>query len=140
MEPNYTPDTLSPVEIDHIAADHLQTISKWARIVAIIAIINIGITILATVLSPQMPGVGLAFVLPIMLLYGAVIVVLNIFLLRFANRTAASLNMQNQDEFNAGIGALRTYFMIIGVLVILGLAVVVIAMFGGLLGALVSMR
>ena len=49
---------------------------------------------------------------------------LYVFLLRFANRTSASLNTQNQEQFNAGIGYLATYFKILGIIIIIGLALV----------------
>lgn len=63
-------------------------------------------------------------------------VVLYIFLLRFANSTAAGVNTENQDEFNYGISNLKLYFKTIGILLIIGISLVALMIVFGILGAL----
>jgi hypothetical protein len=60
------------------------------------------------------------------LIYITVMTLLYVFLLRFANRTSASLNTQNQEQFNSGIGSLATYFKVLGIIIIVGLGLVAV--------------
>ena len=132
MEQNFLSDQISSVEIDHNSRDHLKTITTWSRIIAIVAFINVGISFLAIFTGPETSGLALAVFIPIMLIYAAVIIILNYFLLRFSNHTSASLDTQNQQQFNSGIKALRIYFMILGILLI----IVLVFMFFGFLAAM----
>lgn len=139
MEPNHPTDhLLSGVEIDHVSRDHLKSITTWAKIVAIVAIINVAVSIIALFIKPEATGAMLAVSLPIMLIYGAVIVLLNVFLLRFSNQTAASLETQNQQQFNNGISNLRVYWKFVGILLIVVMSFVVLGFMFGILGAMLG--
>lgn len=126
MEPSNIPDKISGLEIDFIARDHLKTITYWARIIAIVAFINVGINLVSTMLSPDVTGMGLGIVMVFMLVWSGIIIGMNVVLLRFANQTNGGLDMPNQSLFNQGIANLRTYFLIIGVLLIVGLSIFVL--------------
>ena len=125
MEQEQTPDKILNVEIDMISRDHLKTITVWARIMAVVGFINLGLTLIRLLVNPDSTGtMALVAMLFFVLIYLVVMALLYVFLLRFANRTSASLNTQNQEQFNAGIGYLATYFKILGIIIIIGLALV----------------
>jgi hypothetical protein len=125
MEQEQTSDKIFNVEIDMISRDHLKTITVWARIIALVGLINLGLTLIRLFANPAGTGaaalIGMLF---FVLIYLSVMTLLYFFLLRFANRTSASLNTQNQDQFNSGIGSLATYFKILGIIIIIVLSLV----------------
>ncbi len=127
MEQEQTPDKILDVEIDMISRDHLKTITIWARIMAVVGFINLGLTLIRLLVNPDsnntMALVGMLF---FVLIYLAIMTLLYVFLLRFANRTSASLNTQNQEQFNSGIGSLATYFKVLGIIIIVGLGLVAV--------------
>lgn len=125
MEQEQTPDKISTIEIDMISRDHLKTISVWARIIAVVGLINLGFMLIRLLANPDANNtLSLIAMLFFVLIYVTVMTLLYVFLLRFANRTAASLNTQNQDQFNSGIGYLALYFKVLGIMIIIGLALV----------------
>jgi len=125
MEQEQTSDKLFNLEIDMITRDHLKTITTWARIIAIVGLITVGLSLIRLFANPG--GVNAAMLVGTILaslIYLTVITLLYVFLLRFANRTSASLNTQNQEQFNSGIGSLATYFKILGIIIIIVLSLV----------------
>ena len=125
MEQEQTPDKIFNIEIDMISREHLKTITIWARIIAVVGLINLGFTLIR--LFANSAGNGAAAMIGMLffvLIYLAIMILLYFFLLRFANRTSASINTQNQDQFNSGIGSLATYFKILGIIIIIVLSVV----------------
>lgn len=100
---------------------HLKSASRWARIVAIMAMASAALTIVDIVLTlagiTASPGkeAGLA-----VQLFAAIIgVALAFFLLKFAQHVTTGVNDINQQELNIGLGHLRTYFKIFGILIII---------------------
>lgn len=125
MEQEQTPDKIFNIEIDMISRDHLKTISTWARIIAVVGFISLGLTLIRLLVNPDSNNTAaLIAMLFFVLIYLAVMTLLYVFLLRFANRTSASLNTQNQDQFNSGIGYLATYFKVLGIIIIIGISLV----------------
>jgi hypothetical protein len=124
MEQEQTPDKIFNVEIDMISRDHLKTITIWARIIAVVGLINLGFTLIRLFANSSGGAAALIGMLFFVLIYLGVMILLYFFLLRFANRTSASLNTQNQDQFNSGIGSLATYFKILGIIIIIVLSLV----------------
>lgn len=123
MEQEQTPDKISTIEIDMISRDHLKTISIWARIMAVVGLISLGLTLIRLLVNPDTNNAfSMVAMLFVVLIYITVMTLLYVFLLRFANRISASLNTQNQDQFNSGIGYLATYFKTLGIIIIIGLA------------------
>lgn len=127
MEQEQTPDKIFNVEIDMIARDHLKTITIWARIIAVVGLINLGLTLIRLLANPDGSGaMAMVAMLFFVLIYIVVMTLLYVFLLRFANRTSASLNTQSQEQFNSGIGNLATYFKVLGIIIIVGLGLVAV--------------
>lgn len=143
MDQTGTSDIFSDLHVDTESRSLLQATTKWARITAIIGIVSAVVTLLTTVFGLSAGGNQLmtAFMsgsLIVIIPMVIVIVILNIFLYRFSHSTATSLSTMDQNSFNQGISHLRTYFKILGIVIIvlIGFVLIVIIAFG--LGAAVG--
>jgi hypothetical protein len=91
----------------------------------VIAAILAGTTI-ASLVADYFPGMGSAIggvLIIVMILFVAVFGLLTFLLLRFAILTRRGLEMRNQSLFNEGLKALRFYFIIYGVIGIIGILI-----------------
>jgi hypothetical protein len=124
------------IQIDNNAKSFLLTAVKWAKVTAIIGFVSAGLSILTLVFGIQktggqfagfLAGTSMLVMIPVL----AVSIILNIFLLRFANSTAHGLESVSQGSFNQGIGQLRFYFKTLGILIIIiiSLAILFIIIF-----------
>ena len=119
------------IEMSHKLRDDFRTAALWARIIAIIgfcsSVCSFVINIKAGSYVSAIIGAGLA-------------VVLYIFLLKFGTQVKKGVESNNQQMFNEGLINLRTYFKIIGILVIIVIIIVILAMVFGILGAMIGLR
>lgn len=126
----YQRDTLSDLSIDNTARQYLLTAATWARIIAVIGFIGAAISLLQAVIggSEVARASSMAYTggVLVSMLFVAVVVVINIFLLKFANNTLKGLDDVNQLRFNEGVNNLRTYFKIVGILLIIVVSLVVL--------------
>ncbi|AXY78272.1 hypothetical protein D3H65_31630 [Paraflavitalea soli] len=127
-------DNLFNLSIEGAARELLQTAATWARIIAIVGFISGGLSLIGLIFgSPQANAAVAASSTLISLPFIALGVIINVFLFKFATNILGSLANMSQVQFNEGINNLRTYFKIIGILIIIGLSLVVlIVMFYGL--------
>lgn len=127
-------DNLFNISIEGAARDFLTTAATWARIVAIVGFISAGLSVLDAVVGKSGESGATIVGSTIGALIGAAIsVAINIFLYRFATNTLASVSNMSQVQFNEGINNLRTYFKILGIIMIIVLSLVaLIVMFYGL--------
>lgn len=127
---------LFSLSIEGSARELLQSAATWARIIAIVGFVSAGLTLLDTIIRGA--GVG-GFAMAGSVLFVSIIlvvqVVLNIFLYRFASNTLESLNNMSQVQFNAGVGNLKTYFKMVGILIIIGIAICIIVVLAAIAGA-----
>jgi hypothetical protein len=104
MEYNNPLEKTYELEIDTQAREHLKPITTWARIIALIGFINVGLSVLRFFMQGPNSGPGIFAGLFGTFISGAIMVVLLYFsCCGFANSTAAGVNTENQDEFNYGI-------------------------------------
>lgn len=149
MENTNQIDNIFDVHLDADARASLKKAAFYAKIVAILGFVGIVIGILSFFLTNRantmamggMGGFGAlgAFALVAMLIVYAILGAIYFFLLRFANNTPASLDSMNQTGFNQGINALRTYFKIIGIIVIIVLALFALALVFGIIGSMMKL-
>ena len=130
MESGNQPPILNDLLVTHSIGDHIHDTTKWTRFLAIVIIICLslflllviaaGSTIVST-MNTAYPGLSdmgnLVWVIVIVffLVFGA----LAFFLLRFSIYARRGLEMRNQNMFNEGLKALKIYFIIYGVFLIL---------------------
>lgn len=127
-------DSLFNLSIEGAARELLLTAATWARVIAVVGFITAGLSILSAIVGKAGAGsaqmVGSIFGA---LIGAAITVVINIFLYRFATNTTTSLSNMSQVQFNEGVGNLKTYFKILGIFIIIGIALVfLIVLFVGL--------
>jgi len=127
------------LRIDETAKHHLLTMASWGLIIGIVAIIKYILSVIEyiqtrnrvnyqfgdiTVSTERNNLGGMIFTISIGLL-------VNYFLYQFSSLTKRGITNLSQVDLNRGFASLRTYFAIIGVLIIIALCL-------GTLGILMS--
>jgi hypothetical protein len=137
MENYNEPQELFNFGIDVRARELWKSIAGWAMIIVIATAVGWVFDIIKAVLvsgkirqyegfgaSSRIAGAGIGSVI-----FGIVLgLVMMFFLYQFASLTKKGLANMNQDELNRGFGNLKVYFVIIGVLLIICLAIFLIAL------------
>ena len=118
-------DNFFNINIDHEAHQYLKTASFWARFIAIIGFIGAGISLVNIIMT----GAANIFSIIPAIIGIAVAVVLNTFLIRFANKMSIGLSTMNIGDFEEGTNQLRAYFKTFGIILIVVLAICVIFLF-----------
>lgn len=129
-------DNVFDIRIDQESQGLLKTITRWAKMIAVLGFVSMGLTLIHSVLlklwkDPDAAGpvelkaleAGLTIVIVI------ISITLNILLYRFATHTARSLETMSQESFNAGTNHLRNYFKMMGILMIVCVSLLVLGMF-----------
>ncbi len=120
---------LFKIDMSHKLRDDFRTAAIWARIIAIIgfcsSVCSLFINIKAGSYVSAIVGAGLS-------------VTLYIFLLKFGTQVKKGVEGNDQQMFNEGLINLRTYFKIIGIIMIIVMIIVVLAMVFGALGAMMG--
>jgi hypothetical protein len=131
MEEN-TPESLLDMHLDYDGGNRLRETVRWSRFLSISGMVCIGLSTLALVVAgPKIialydesyPGLE-NFIVPIIILFLLLMGVLGVsvfMLYRFSVMTRNSIERQDQGMFNRGLKGLKTYFLISGILAILGL-------------------
>jgi hypothetical protein len=138
-----TSDIFSDLHVDSESKSLLQTTTKWAKITAIIGLISAALTLVTTLtgiakaenqLVGMMMSGSMFFIIPVVI----VMIILNIFLLRFAASTAGSLDNMDQGTFNQGINFLKMYFKTLGIIIIVIIGFVLIVLIAYMIGSAVG--
>jgi hypothetical protein len=122
-------DTLFEITYDSAAGDYLKQAATWARICAVIAFISAGLSIVKSFATGRGSLMATTATILLMLIIVGISILINVFLLRFANNTLTGLSGNSQERLNEGIGNLGTYFKIMGILIIVALALCIIYLF-----------
>ena len=126
------------IEIEQDSLDHLNTIRKWTMFFSVIGSIFIGLMIIAGIVAGAFlsifetgeMGTGISrwimmsFILVIALIYFFPV----LFLFRFSIHTRNAVQSTSKEELRLALKNLKSYFVYIGVLVIIGLAFYFIAL------------
>ena len=139
MEQQPSNEPLFDLQIDQDSGNTLNEAAKWAKFVAIIFFICIGLSVLVIgffsnaikdavgTMMPEMEVQGVGGVI-----IGAIIIVLIIFtyitilLYKFATLVRQGIAAQNQSVFNEGLRNLKNYFLINGIFALIGIVTEVI--------------
>ena len=122
------------LQIDSSASESLENGSWWARFNAIIFIIFMGLILLVLLFamnSDAWDTIEARFALPevkaiiwvVMLFVFAFVGLFIGLLLSFANKTQRGVQEQDQEQLESGISSLKIYFIIYGVVSILGIMI-----------------
>ncbi len=142
MENKYQPSgELFEFGFDEQSKDILKSIGKWARITAIVAFISYGLSLIVQFMTPGLPGSSGDSILQatrvssiVTTVVATIIgVVINVFLLRFATEIVEGVNTVSQPKVESAFGNLKTYFQILGIIIIIALVIVVFALLIGVI-------
>jgi hypothetical protein len=139
-------DLFTDLKVDAKSASLLKSAAKWGKISAIISLVNCFITLSALVFAAvkgsggdlSLIGFELGTLIIFILPFLTVLVVLSIFLLRFAASTTASLETLKQDVFNQAVNFLKNYFKTLGVAIIVGICIAIVAFIAFGIGASIN--
>ncbi|HTQ28764.1 MAG TPA: hypothetical protein VMI35_11570 [Puia sp.] len=128
------------ISFDNSSREHIKTIATWARIMAICAFAGYVLVLIVAffgklkrteiidaegytrITTSSRAGTILATLIAV-----AIGSLLNYFLYRFSVAAKEGVTGMNQLKLNEGLGELKTYFKILGILLIIGLSAFVIA-------------
>ncbi len=119
---------LTEIQIDGELKTKLQTIVTWSKFTAIGGFINMGLSVLILIIRPYsvLAGESNLFSSFITLIISFFV---NYFLLKFSNSLKNSLDTENQESFTIASASLRSYMRLIGILMIVGICIMVLAFF-----------
>lgn len=128
----------SRIEIDDIAYSHLIETSKWAKFLAIVGMILSSLLVVialfaGTFMSLLMRDTGGsdtmsgAMVSIVYIAFAAFYFFTSLYLFRFAVKMRVALNHNDQDLFNVALSNQRTFYKIIGILMIIYLVFIALA-------------
>ncbi|MGZ8525520.1 MAG: hypothetical protein ACXWV1_13900 [Chitinophagaceae bacterium] len=134
--------SLFELEVDHITSEELLDTSRWQKMFGVVVITIIGLVLLVfliawnkigILLNESLAGDGsqaaMAVVAAVLLLLAVVLGIMSWFLIRGAGRIKSALRMKDQLLFNNGLSDLKTFFIIYGVISIIGLLASLISLF-----------
>lgn len=139
----------SGLELTSEGKNYLQETSKWAKFIAIVYFVFIGLLALMmlfagsfmTMMGAEMPGANGAAMGMAMFFYflfiGAFIFFPALYLYKFSNHTKRALASESTAEFTEGLKNMKSYWKFMGIImlvfiVLYGLAFVVMAIGGGM--------
>lgn len=135
MEPS---SEIRKIEIEEQALKYLNTTRKWAMFFAIIGFIFLGLLLVAglvastflSVFKSQELGGDIPQVLVFILVLATALIYFFpiLFLFRFSKHTARAVHTLSKEELNKAFRNLKSYFVYIGVLLIIILVIYFIAL------------
>jgi hypothetical protein len=138
-------DNFFNISFDAAAREHLKSITSWAKICAICAFVGYAISLVVTFFgtrtyaSASSSDIGFSTYLRagrsplgtllMVILFG----IINYFLFRFSIDARRGLDSMDTVKLNEGLGSLRTYFKVYGIIVVIVLGIVALAFIVALL-------
>ena len=142
MDQQYSGQPLLDLEVDPQVSRSFREAIRWAKFIAIVAAVFLGIILIGVILggakladnlaytleeyqSPYASIVagGLVLLVAVAVVIGAVVL---FFMFRFCSQIKAGLEREEQSLFISGLRSLRNYFTVVGVVSILYFVLAVI--------------
>jgi Family of unknown function (DUF5362) len=118
----------------------LTGVSQWMQISAITGFASLAVSVISTVvLYVRLSSIGFgggavgSSGIFRLLLTAAVSIIMNVLLLQAASNIKKGLAMHDQQFFNTGMARMATYFKVMGILIIVGLSLLLLILFFGML-------
>jgi cellulose synthase/poly-beta-1,6-N-acetylglucosamine synthase-like glycosyltransferase len=125
------------IEIEQESIGHLNTIRKWSMFMSVLGFIMLGLLVIIGLIAgtflTAFNGGGRGAGLPesIIIIFFLLIAVIYffpiLFLFRFSKHTASAVETLSKEELYKAIKNLKSYFVYLGVLIIVGLSFYLIA-------------
>jgi hypothetical protein len=141
-----TSTSLFSLAIDPVTKAHLTETARWARFLAIVGLIFLGLMVLVGVFGSAMlfsssgvenyyGGLGAGIFAGYMIVVGAIWFFPLFYTMRFATQMRRALSANDQQALNTSFQNLKICFRFLGILTIIGLAFMAIAVVLGIIGA-----
>jgi hypothetical protein len=134
--------SLFELEVDHATSEEVLDTCRWQKMFGILLLTIIGLVLLAFLIAwdkiwglideaiaGEAGQAAMAVIVGVLLLVAAVFGAMAWFLLRGAGRIKSAIRIKDQLLFNNGLSDLKTFFIIYGVISILGLLGNLISLF-----------
>lgn len=145
MEQQFSNEPLLDLQIDYDSGNKFNEATRWAKFLAIICFVGIGLMLLwvtvagfairrafSTIMGgadlDNMGGILIAVVIVVL----GIATFVMILLYRFATLVKRSIQIQDQAMFDEGLRNLKNYFLINGILGLLGLVVNLLGLVGNI--------
>jgi hypothetical protein len=151
-----TNTNLIDLQFDNSTQALLRETAKWAKFISIVGFIFCGLLVLGGIFAGTlfsnlstnpygntgMPTAAMGSMFTVIYIICALVYFFPcLFLFKFASRMQVALRSSDQQTLVSSIGNLRAYFRFVGILLIIGLSIWVLALvFGGLGAALSGMK
>jgi len=133
-------DNFFNISFDDGIRAQIRSAASWAKICALCAFISAGITVVVamfgtSVESDSVRATGFARIGLILgaFISGAISVFINYWLYRFSTATTKGMDAMDSVKTNEGLNDLRTYFKILGIILIIVLSIFALAVLIGLM-------
>jgi TRAP-type C4-dicarboxylate transport system permease small subunit len=130
------------LQVDQTASQNLLGTARWAKFLSVVAFVCMGLFLilflslqsqLSRSFSELIPGLGasegLGIILVVLIIVIGIVGLLMYFLLRAATHIKGGILTNNQQQFNAGLGYLKSYFTMYGIIAIIGLIFKILGLF-----------
>lgn len=136
---NNNTDLFRQFSLDQIGRQHLRTMTKWARNIAIFSIVGYVVSFITLIIAPkkistrsegfEMPFAGMSSGsdLPYTIVSTIIGLVICMFLFRFASNVNKALDTTDQASLNNGFLNLKYYFIILSVFLIIVFVLIFLA-------------
>lgn len=136
--------------LNETAIGYLHAIRRWAKIISIIMFVMIGIMLLfgiimamamKTITATEMPGLPFsAATISLMYVFLAVIYFFPVYYLyKFSQHLESALYSRNEQELSTSLQYLKNHYNIVGILMIVGIAIMVLAFIAAIFGAMLGL-
>jgi len=130
------------LQVDQTASKNLSDAMRWAKFLSITAFVCMGLVVIffialrsqiASAFSEVIPGFSdidsLGMLIGIIVIAAGIVCLLMYFLFRGSVLIKKGIESKNQDMFNHGLASLKTYFIMYGILTIIGLVANLVSIF-----------
>jgi hypothetical protein len=139
MEEN---QSILELQVDQTASKNLSDAARWAKFLSITAFICMGLMVIffmamqsqiTSALSQVIPGFSnidnVGFLLTVVIIVAGIVCLLMYFLFRGSILIKKGIETKSQEIFNNGLAALKSYFIMSGIIAIIGLVSNLVSIF-----------
>jgi hypothetical protein len=139
MEEN---QSILELQVDQTASKNLSDAARWAKFLSITAFICMGLMVIffmamqsqiTSALSQVIPGFSnisnVGFLVTVVIIVAGIVCLLMYFLFRGSILIKKGIETKSQEIFNNGLAALKSYFIMSGIIAIIGLVSNLVSIF-----------
>jgi nitric oxide reductase large subunit len=139
MEEN---QSILELQVDQTASKNLSDAARWAKFLSITAFICMGLMVIffmamqsqiTSALSQVIPGFSnidnVGFLVAVVIIVAGIVCLLMYFLFRGSILIKKGIETKSQEIFNNGLAALKSYFIMSGIIAIIGLVSNLVSIF-----------